>query len=202
MSEVLWVSLVIVTMCGLIYGWWVHFHSRFTTVSRGVLFQSAAMPPSKLVRVVQRRGIQTVFDFRSGQDSEVAAERQALAAIGVRHRHLPTSIYPSQQEILVFVAAMQRELAQSSRILVHCEDGEGRAVMFAAIYRIEFQGWSNERAYRGTARLPDGLRFLNWVHPRIGCLSPRNVKTGLILRYKRTPAPAPQRSGGCSREGG
>ena len=102
MSELLWGSLAFVIMCGLIYGWWVHFHSRFTTVSRGVLFQSAAMPPSKLVRVVQRRGIQTVFDFRSGQDSEVEAERQALAAIGVRHRHLPTSIYPSQQEILVF----------------------------------------------------------------------------------------------------
>jgi hypothetical protein len=43
--------------------------------------------------------------------------------------------------------------------------------------------------------LPDGLRFLNWAHPRIGCLSPRNVKTGLILGYKRTPAPAPHRSG-------
>lgn len=196
MNDWLWIPATLLIVGGLIYAWWVHLHSRFTTVSPGVLFQSAAMPPAKLARVVQRRGIQTVIDFRSGQDLEVAAEKKALARIGVRHRHLPTSIYPSQTEIATFVAAMQQELTERNRILIHCKDGEGRAVMFTAIYRIEFEGWDNERAYHASARLPGGLRFLNKLHPRIGCLSPRNVKTGLILNYRRTPMPVAYRSSG------
>jgi protein tyrosine phosphatase (PTP) superfamily phosphohydrolase (DUF442 family) len=154
------------------------------------------MSPTKLTRVVKRHGIQTVIDFRNGEDLEVAAESAALARIGVRHRHLPTSIYPSQAEIAAFVAAMQQELSRPNRILIHCKDGEGRAVMFAAIYRIEFEGWDNKRAHHAGARLPDGLRFLNRLHPQIGCLSPRNVKTGLILNYQRTPRAAPCRPSG------
>jgi protein tyrosine phosphatase (PTP) superfamily phosphohydrolase (DUF442 family) len=187
MSEWLWIVSVLLTLAvigGLVYAWWVHLHSRFTTVSPGVVFQSAAMSPAKLTRVVKRRGIQTVFDFRGGPDCDIVAEEKALTLIGVRYRHLPTSVYPSHTEIAAFVAAMRQELDKSNRVLIHCKDGEGRAVMFAAIYRIEFEGWDNIRAYRATARLPDGLRFLNWIHPRIGCLSPRNVKTGLILNYQ------------------
>jgi len=174
MNDWLWIPATLLIAGGLIYAWWVHLHSP---------------------RVAQRRGIQTVIDFRSGQDLEVEAEKKALARIGVHHRHLPTSIYPSQPEIAAFVFAMRQELNKPNRILIHCKDGEGRAVMFAAIYRIEFEGWDNERAYHASARLPDGLRFLNRIHPRIGCLSPRNVKTSLILNYRRTPMPAARGSG-------
>lgn len=190
MIEWLIVPGSLLTTGGLVYAWWVHLHSRFTTIARGVLYQSAAMPPAKLMRVTRRRGIDTVIDFRKGQDREVEAERYALQQIGVHHRHLPTSIHPSPTEINAFIVTIREELSKSNRILMHCKDGEGRAVMFAAIYRIEFEGWDNERAYHATARLPDGLRFLKVLIPNIGCLSPRNVKTGLILNHQRTPLPS------------
>lgn len=169
---------------GLIYGWWAHPHSRFTTVTRDRLFHSAAMSPDKLVRVVKRRAIDVVIDFRSGQDPAVGAERSALASAGVMHRHLPTGISPQPAEIAAFVETMSTELGAGRRVLMHCEDGEGRAVMFAAIYRIEFENWSPIDAYNATARLPDGLRFLCKMIPRLGCLSPRNVKTALIVNYR------------------
>jgi protein tyrosine phosphatase (PTP) superfamily phosphohydrolase (DUF442 family) len=174
---------------GLIYGWWAHPHSRFTTVTRDRLFHSAAMSPAKLVRVVKRRGVDVVIDFRSGQDPAVAAERAALAAAGIPHRHLPTGIAPQPAEIAAFLRTIAEELGSGRRVLMHCEDGEGRAVMFAAIYRIEFENWLPTEAYAATARLPDGLRFLCKVIPGLGCLSPRNVKTDLILNYRRSTLP-------------
>jgi hypothetical protein len=182
-----WLLVVALVAAGLIYGWWAHFHARFTTVSRGVLYHSAAMPTQKLARFIRRKNIATVFDFRSGQDSAVKIESEALVRLGVRHLHLPTGIAPQRSEIDTFIRAIGIEVAAGRRVLMHCEDGEGRAVMFAALYRIHFEVWSPQDAYLATARLPDGLRFLNRLVPRIGCLSPRNVKTRLILDYRVSP---------------
>jgi len=173
-----------IILSGLVYAWWAHPHARFTTVAPGRLFHSAAMSPHKLVRVARLRKLDVVIDFRSGQDPAVAAESDALSAAGIRHIHLPTGISPQPPEIAAFVQTARREVVAGRRVLMHCEDGEGRAVMFAAIYRIEFEAWSPEAAYLGTARLPDGLRFLKALSPRIGCLSPRNVKSEIILRYR------------------
>jgi len=170
---------------GLIYAWWAHPHARFTTVSAGRLFHSGAMPPAQLLRVVRKRRIDTVVDFRSGQDPAVEAERSALATAGVRHMHLPTGIYPTAGEIDAFVEFIATGTRPGDRILMHCEDGEGRAVMFGAIYRMQFEGWEPRAAYLASARLPDSLRFLGRIIPGAGCLSSRNVKTGLILNYRR-----------------
>ena len=39
-------------------------------------------------------------------------------------------------------------------VLIHCHDGFGRSVLFSALYRIEFEGWSNEEARRATRLFP------------------------------------------------
>jgi hypothetical protein len=79
------------------------------------------------------------------------------------------------------------EVAAHRTILLHCHDGEGRAVFYSAIYRIQFEGWSNEQAYRGTTRLPPALMFLTKIFPPVARLSPRNAKTPLILGFRRQP---------------
>ena len=41
-------------------------------------------------------------------------------------------------------------------VLIHCRHGRGRAALFSAIYRIEFEGWPNDRA-RSRAYWGSGL---------------------------------------------
>jgi protein tyrosine/serine phosphatase len=161
---------------------------RFVTITAGQLFQSAGMEPKRLIRCARRHEIASVIDFRGA--SEVHAEAQALAAAGIRHINIPVCTNPSAAAIRRFVEVMGQERTAGRRVLLHCKDGEGRAIAFAAIYRIEFEGWSGQQAYRAATRLPPGLRFVSILFPRAGLLSPRNRKTALILNYRATPDPA------------
>ena len=92
--------------------------------------------------------------------------------------------HPTAEDIHRFVEAIAEERAAGRRVLLHCKDGEGRAVCCAAIYRIEFEGWTAQAAFQGASRLPPGLRFVTWVYPSAGLMSRRNLKRPLILGYR------------------
>jgi protein tyrosine phosphatase (PTP) superfamily phosphohydrolase (DUF442 family) len=176
--------LVALSSIASLYGYWVLIEHLLTVVTSKRVYQSAAMSPRKLIRLAKRLGIHTVFDFR-GNGDDVDAEGFALRGIGVRYVHIPTSPEPRPDTIAAFVRAMKAEFASRRKVLMHCHDGEGRAVFFAAIYRIEFEGWDTERAYRATTRLPPSLMFLRKAFPSVARLSPTNAKTALIRRYRR-----------------
>lgn len=190
-----------VLLAGLLYGYWVEAQHRLTVITPGRVYQSAAMPPQDLLAVAHRLGIQTVFDFRGDSGSELkdtAAEQRALQRAGIRYVHIPSSPDPAPATVAAFVRAMGPEVAAHRTVLLHCHDGEGRAVFYSAIYRIQFEGWSNQQAYRATTRLPSDLMFLTDLFPSLARLSPRNAKTPLILAFRRerqpgerAPVPAP-----------
>lgn len=187
-SFLLIVILLVLLLVGLAYGYWVGVERRLTVITPGRVYQSAAMRPADLVRVANRLGIKTVVDLRGHNERElrlVADERLALAQAGIKHLHLPSSTRPPPETIAAFLRALRPEVAARRTILLHCQDGEGRAVFYSAIYRIQFEGWSSEQAYRATNRLPPSLMFLRKVFPSVARLSPRNAKTPLILAFRR-----------------
>jgi uncharacterized protein (TIGR01244 family) len=175
-------------LAGLVYGYWVRVEHRLTVITRGRVYQSAAMRPADLIRVANRLGIQTVIDFRDERECEqrrTADERLALQRVGIRYFHIPSSTTPAPETVATFLRVMKPEVAAHRTVLLHCRDGEGRAVFYSAIYRIQFEGWNNEQAYRATTRLPPSLMFLSKIFPTVARLSPRNVKTPLILAFRR-----------------
>ena len=135
---------------GASYEHWAVFRHRFTVVTEGVVYQSAEMPPQKLLETVGKYGIRTVIDLRR-DGPLVAAEREALARAGVTHSHLPTPQVPTPETVDAFLAVMDDPANRP--VLIHCEHGEGRAPLFSALYRIEYEGWSNEEARRATRLL-------------------------------------------------
>jgi hypothetical protein len=177
-----------VVWAGVYYAHWVCVRRRFVTITPGQLYQSARMEPKRLIRCARSHDISAVIDFRGS--SEVHAEARALAAAGIRHINIPACTNPSAEAIGHFIEVMLQERKAGRRVLLHCKDGEGRAIAFAAIYRIEFEGWSGQQAYRAATRLPPGLRFVSVLFPGAGLLSPRNRKTPLILNYRATLDPA------------
>jgi protein tyrosine phosphatase (PTP) superfamily phosphohydrolase (DUF442 family) len=152
---------------GVVYGHWVVFNHRFSTVAEGRIYRSGAMLPETLVDKVRRYGIKTVIDLRR-YSNKVDAERSALEQVGVRHFHIPSRQIPTNETMEAFFEVMDDHA--DPPILIHCKHGEGRSVLFAAIYRMEYEGWSNERARRAS-------RFLSFL----GSFSP-NSRKGIFIR--------------------
>lgn len=123
--------------------YWSHRHCRFFTVVEGQVYRSGAMSPARLQRLVQKYGIRSVIDLRSARPA-VDAEREALAAIGVAHHHVPSKQRPRAETVEAVLAVLDRE--ENRPALIHCNHGVRRAAQFEAICRIEYQRWSNERA--------------------------------------------------------
>ncbi len=128
------------------YAWWHYVERRFTAVSRGNVYRCAAMDPAKLRRMVRRHGIRTVFDLRCPSEGadKIAAEKAALEAEGVHHVNLESPQVPPPElrdRYLDWVADPAHRPA-----LIHCNHGEGRAVLYGALWRIEFEGVAPEKA--------------------------------------------------------
>ena len=138
---------------GVYYGHWVFLEHRFSTITTGQVYKSGAMPGDDLLERVEEHGIRTVIDLRMHFPDEVARERESLDKVGVKHFHLPTEQVPEDETVAAFLEIMKDPANRP--VLIHCRDGEGRAVLFSAIYRVEFEGWDTESARKAT-------RILSW----------------------------------------
>jgi protein tyrosine/serine phosphatase len=133
-------------LLGSAYAWWHFVEHRFTTVASGKFYRSAAMPPARLRGFLRRQGIRTVIDLRTpGEGLEkIGAERAVVEGLGRRFVNLPSPQVPGEAELAVFLDLIARP--ENLPILVHCNHGEGRAVLYGALWRIEAEGWQGEAA--------------------------------------------------------
>ncbi len=135
--------LALAVLLALARTWWVNVRRRFARVADGV-YRSGAMTPRKLAATVRRHGVRTVIDFRRDL-ALVAAEREQLAGLGVRHVHLVSPQRPDPDVVKRFLETM----AHVERpVLLHCTHGTGRTPVFAAVYLMEAEGWPERRALR------------------------------------------------------
>jgi protein tyrosine/serine phosphatase len=139
-------GLVVAGAAGAAAGYvhWFRTH-RLLAVTEGQLYRSGELPLETLRSEVQRYGIRTVVDFRQDLD-KAEAERKALQGLGVRYFHLPSGQVPTPGSVETFLEILDR--SGTRPVLIHCEHGIGRTGVFAAIYRMEYEGWQNGRARR------------------------------------------------------
>src|SRR5215831_16097397 len=161
-----------------LYAYWAHALDHFIAIEPGQVYRSAAMPPQHLLATVREYGIRSVIDLRTDDDQpEVEQERALLETVGVRHFRIPSKQVPSAQNLDDFIAVM--EDPTNRPVLIHCKHGVGRAPLYEAIYRIEFQGWDPERA-RESAYWRSGF----------GAFEPRDPKGRYLREYTRRRRPA------------
>jgi len=172
-------TLVVIFALVAATGWWLYWtrvQNRFTTITPGEGYQSSAMSADEMAELVHEYGIRTVVDLRFEDEAEenIAAERRVLADLGVTFLHLPSKQVPNDETVDRYLEYVADE--EHRPILIHCKHGEGRSVLFAALYRVEFEGWSNERARQATRLIlwrsgfaldrPKGL-YLDQYQPRL-----------------------------------
>ncbi|KAA1245271.1 dual specificity protein phosphatase family protein [Aquimarina sp. RZ0] len=138
----------------LLYVYEVHFDYRFTEVTKGKVYRSAKIPPDQIDDYIKKYGIKTVIDLRIGNlidplnpslSKDISSEKKAVETIkGVNYINIPSHQIPSEQNLQMFYETLDKENAFPA--LIHCHHGTGRAILYSALYRIEYEGLSNEEA--------------------------------------------------------
>jgi tyrosine-protein phosphatase SIW14 len=124
---------------------------RFQEVEAGILYRSALPSNDRLLRrALAKSGARTIVILRSLVEREFGDwyEREMKLAreqgVVVETVPLGHNTPPSREEVQRFLSIVD----DTSRrpVLCHCEVGAIRTGMMAAVYRMERQGWSAERA--------------------------------------------------------
>jgi len=132
----------VLLVVGVYLGHW-ELTGKFAEVEKGQFYRSAEMRIDKLVSLCRKHGIRTVIDLRTDEE-KARIERASLKSVGLRYIHMPSAQIPSRRTVKIFLKIMDN--LENRPVLIHCAHGIGRTGLFSAIYRIEYQGWSNSRA--------------------------------------------------------
>lgn len=164
----------------------IHFNNRFVTISKNRFYRSAAMPPEVLKKYLSKYKIKTVIDLRHGNVkdklnpesiTDVELERRALKNLpDVNHIHIPSKQIPNEENLEAFFEVLDKET--SYPVLVHCHHGSGRATIYSAIYRIEYENYTPEKARMHT-KFPCWLNSFSLKKPKgkwLNLYAPRREK--------------------------
>ena len=146
----------------------VHFNYNFKEISENKVYKSGVIPPNKIAGYIKDHSINSVIDLRFPHTKdkvnnpeipeELTAEKEAVEKLeGVTYFNLGTDQVPTQDTVDEFLQIMDDP--DNYPVLIHCYHGVGRAQMFSAIYRIEYEGWSNQEAREQTRLLLKGSSF-------------------------------------------
>lgn len=137
--------------------WGVSYHLRnFHAVEPGVLYRCGQLTPTGLKYALHRHRIKTVVTLRTVRDPDKPYldewEADGCATHGVRHIRIVPRPWlvdakgelPAEEVVREFLAVMDDPA--NHPVLVHCFAGVHRTGTLCAVYRMEYQGWTPDRA--------------------------------------------------------
>ena len=128
---------------------------NFKVISEGKVYKSGVIPPEDIADFVKEHQIKSIIDLRfpgTGDDVnnpeipvELIAEKEAAAKIkGLNYFNLGSDQVPKPENLEAFFKVMDNKA--NYPVLIHCFHGVGRAEMYSAIYRIEYENWDRDEA--------------------------------------------------------
>jgi len=153
-------AIVLVLVGKYVYD--MNINHNFETITEGKVYKSGVIPPNELERYVKKYQIKSIVDLRMpGTNNlvlnpeklgELKGEKEAVAKIkGVNYFSNPSEQIPNEKNIEVFTKIMDNNA--NYPVLIHCYHGTGRAEIYSALYRIEYEDFTNEDARKGVRTL-------------------------------------------------
>jgi protein tyrosine phosphatase (PTP) superfamily phosphohydrolase (DUF442 family) len=144
------------------YVYEMNIRHNIETITEGKVYKSGVIPPDEIADYVEEFKIKSIIDLRfPGTDDlvnnpenpeELKAEIAAIQKIkGLRYFNDGSDQVPTQENLDKFYEIMDDK--SNYPVLIHCYHGVGRAELYSAVYRIEYENWTNEDAR-------SGIRFL------------------------------------------
>jgi protein tyrosine/serine phosphatase len=124
-------------------------------ISEGKVYKSGVIPPDDIADFVKEHNIKSIIDLRfpgTGDEVnnpeipvELIAEKKAAAKIkGLNYFNIGSDQVPKPENLEAFFKVMDNKA--NYPVLIHCFHGVGRAEMYSAIYRIEYENWDRDEA--------------------------------------------------------
>jgi len=172
------------------YVWYVHFNYRFEAITPNKVYKSALIAPDKLEGFLVKNKIKTVIDLldpgvkdrlNPAQQAEIDAEDKAVSEINkkqnlnIKHVNIASGQVPNKKTLRKFYEVLDNK--ENYPVLIHCYHGMGRAVIYSAIYRMEYEGWKNEDARAKTRVVVEGFGYHS-------SFSDGRSKGDFIMNYK------------------
>lgn len=159
--------LIVVAGAGK-YVYDMHINHNFETITEGKVYKSGVIPPDEIEDYVKKYHIKSIVDLRfpgTGDDvnnpeipAELTAEKEAVAKIpGVTYFNNGSDQVPQQHNLDTFFKIMDNK--DNYPVLIHCYHGVGRAEMYSALYRIEYENMDRDKARTSTRFLTKWSSF-------------------------------------------
>ncbi|MFV5695183.1 dual specificity protein phosphatase family protein [Flavobacterium sp. LB3P122] len=140
----------------------ININHNFETITEGKVYKSGVIPPDEIESYVTKYHIKSIVDLRFPGTTdlknnpeipaELTAEQQAVAKItGVNYFNNGSDQVPKPENLDRFFKIMDNK--DNYPVLIHCYHGIGRAEMYSALYRIEYENFTNEEARQGVRAL-------------------------------------------------
>jgi len=137
----------------------INFNYNFKEISKSRVYKSGVIPPHKLAEYIHKYNIKSIIDLRMPGTNdlklnpeipgELLLEKIVVSKIkGVKYFNNPSGQIPTQKNIDNFLTIMDNP--DNYPVLIHCYHGTGRAILYSAIYKIEYERFSNEQARLNT----------------------------------------------------
>jgi protein tyrosine/serine phosphatase len=165
------IGLVIIVFITIGIGKYVydmHINHNFETITEGKVYKSGVIPPDEIEDYVKEYKIKSIIDLRfpgTGDEvnnpeipTELTAEKEAIAKIkGVNYFNNGSDQVPEPHNLDTFFKIMDDP--KNYPVLIHCYHGVGRAEMYSAIYRIEYENMEKDEARTNTRLLTKWSSF-------------------------------------------
>ena len=146
----------------------VNINHNFGAITEGKVYKSGVIPPDELEDYIKKNNIKSVVDLRfpgTGDDvnnpeipEELSAERDAIAKLeGVNYFNNGSDQVPTQANVDSFLKIMDNP--DNYPVLIHCYHGIGRAELYSALYKIEYEGMDPDKARTSTRLLTKWSSF-------------------------------------------
>jgi protein tyrosine/serine phosphatase len=166
-------------------------HKRLRIVDPGRLYRSGQMTADGFADAVDRYHLRTIINVqdevpdpdinRSFWSRQTIKESALCRELGVRYVHLMPVLLPRHEVPQHRPAVIDQLLAllddeSNYPVLIHCHAGLHRTGLLTAVYRMEYQGWTIDEAYRDMK----AQGFGPWV-----CTEANDYVTQFVLNYRR-----------------
>jgi protein-tyrosine phosphatase len=177
---------------GIYYVWHVHFNYRFEEISEGKVYKSALIKnKDTMEKLLVNHNIKTVVDLldpgvqdrlNPAKQVQIDTEDRYIKEINkknnlnIKHVNIPSGQVPTKETLKKFFEVLDDK--SNYPILIHCYHGTGRAQIYSALYRIEYENWSNADARAKTRVIVEGFGYRS-------SFSDGRVKGDYLMNYKK-----------------